>query len=30
LNKIDSGLSNKPKRILLKCVSHNFGSTISD
>jgi len=30
LNKIDNGLSNKPKRLLLKYVSHNFGSAISD
>jgi len=30
MNKIDNGLSNKPKRFLLKYVSHNFGSAISD
>jgi len=28
LNNIDNGLSNKPKRLLLKYVSHNFGFTI--
>jgi len=26
LNKIDTGLNNKPKHLLLKYVSHNFGS----
>jgi len=30
LNNIDNGLSNKPKRLLLKYVSLNFGSAISD
>jgi len=30
LNKIDNSLSNKQKRLLLKYVSHNFGSVISD
>jgi len=30
LNKIDNGLSNKQKRLLLKYVSYNFGSAISE
>jgi len=30
LNKIDNGLSNKPKLLLLKYVSRNFGSAVSD
>jgi len=30
LNKIDNGLSNNPKCLLLKYVSLNFGSAISD
>jgi len=30
LNKIDNGLNNKPNRLLLKYVSHNFGSASFD
>jgi len=30
LNKIDNGLRNKPKRLLLIYVSHNFDSAILD